>query len=140
MEDAKQSSTTNVAPKKKNGIRKFLWGFFIISLLVLATLVWFLYYYDYSDGERTGLFTKLSHKGNIFKTYEGEILVGNYQQSPSVMIPEKFSFSVSDKTLADSLMKIQGKIITVKYVQYHKTLPWRGESDYVVTGLETVQP
>lgn len=140
MEDVKQSSAINVAPKKKNGIKKFLWSFFIIMLLVIAGSVWFLYYYDYSDGERTGLFTKLSHKGNAFKTYEGEMLIGNSQQSPNLMIPEKFYFSIDDKKLADSMMKIQGKIITVKYVQYHKTLPWRGESEYIVTGLETVQP
>lgn len=140
MEDVKQPSATIIPPKKRNNVKKFLWWFFISCMILFAVLTWFLFYYDYSDGERTGLFTKLSHKGNIFKTYEGEILVGNNQQSPNVMIPEKFVFSVDDKILADSLMKIQGKIITVKYLQYHRTLPWRGESEYIVTGLEKVQP
>jgi hypothetical protein len=138
MEEVKQSSTEIKQPVKKSGFRKFLWRFSLIALLVLAFLVYWFYFNVYSDGERTGLLTKLSRKGNIFKTHEGEVLIGNFQQAPNVMVPEKFYFSVKSDKLADTLMKLQGKVISLKYAQYRKTLPWRGESVYIVTDLARV--
>lgn len=138
MEDIKMDPVVKEQPKKKSGFRKFLWRFSLIAVLVLAFLVYWFYFNVYSDGERTGLLTKLSHKGNVFKTYEGEVLIGNFQQAPNVMVPEKFYFSVKSEKLADTLMKLQGKVISLKYYQYRKTLPWRGESVYIVTDLQRV--
>lgn len=138
MEDVKFTSPEKEQPKKKSGFRKFLLRLTFVALLVISFLVYWYYFNVYSDGERTGLLTKLSHKGNIFKTYEGEILIGNFQQAPNVMVPEKFYFSVKSEKLADTLMKLQGKIISLKYHQYRKTLPWRGESVYMVTDLQRV--
>jgi hypothetical protein len=138
MEEIKTEKVAAVQPKKKSGFRKFLWRFSLIALLVLAFLVYWFYFNVYSDGERTGLLTKLSRKGNVFKTYEGEVLIGNFQQAPNIMVPEKFYFSVKNEKLADTLMKLQGKVISLKYFQYRKTLPWRGESVYVVTDLARV--
>jgi hypothetical protein len=138
MEDIKMDPVAKEQPKKKNGLRKFLWRFSLVTLLVLAFLVYWFYFNVYSDGERTGLLTKLSRKGNIFKTHEGEVLIGNFQQAPNVMVPEKFYFSVKNEKLADTLMKLQGKVISLKYSQYRKTLPWRGESVYIVTDLARV--
>lgn len=138
MEDVKTETVAVVQPKKKSSFRKFLWRFSLFALLVLSFLVYWFYFNVYSDGERTGLLTKLSRKGNVFKTYEGEVLIGNFQQAPNVMVPEKFYFSVKNEKLADTLMKLQGKVISLKYFQYRKTLPWRGESVYVVTDLARV--
>jgi hypothetical protein len=138
MEEVKTDPVVKEQPKKKSGLRKFLWRFSLIAFLVLAFLVYWFYFNVYSDGERTGLLTKLSHKGNVFKTYEGEVLIGNFQQAPNVMVPEKFYFSVKSEKLADTLMKLQGKVISLKYHQYRKTLPWRGESVYLVTDLARV--
>jgi hypothetical protein len=138
MEELKTETVAKEQPKKKSSFRKFLWRFSLIAVLVLAFLVYWFYFNVYSDGERTGLLTKLSHKGNVFKTYEGEVLIGNFQQAPNMMVPEKFYFSVKNEKLADTLMKLQGKVISLKYHQYRKTLPWRGESVYVVTDLQRV--
>ena len=138
MEDIKMDPVAKEQPKKKSGLRKFLLRFSLLALLVLAFLVYWFYFNVYSDGERTGLLTKLSRKGNIFKTYEGEVLIGNFQQAPNVMVPEKFYFSVKNEKLADTLMKLQGKVISLKYAQYRKTLPWRGESVYIVSDLARI--
>ena len=135
-----ENSQVTIQPKKANGFSKFLWGFLFFALLVGVVLIYWFCYNVYSDGERTGLLTKLSHKGNVFKTYEGEILIGNFQQAPNIMVPEKFNFSVKDEPLADTLKKLQGKIVSLKYAQYRKSLPWRGESIYIVTGLQRVGP
>jgi hypothetical protein len=138
MEDVKVDNVVKEQPKKKSGFRKFLRWFSFFAVVFIAFMIYWFYFNVYSDGERTGLLTKLSHKGNVFKTYEGEILIGNFQQAPNVMVPEKFYFSVKSEKLADTLMKLQGKIISLKYFQYRKTLPWRGESVYMVTDLQRV--
>ncbi len=136
MEQVKQ--TAPLQPKNKNAFKNFMWKFLLILLLAGALLVYWFCYNVYSDGERTGLLTKLSRKGNVFKTYEGEMLIGNFQQAPNVMVPEKFYFSVKDQALADTLMKVQGKSVSLKYYQYRRSLPWRGDSEYVITNIEKV--
>jgi len=139
MEQISRETAEVPLPDKKSGFRKFLWRFSLIMLLLLGFLFYWYYFNVYSDGERTGLLTKLSRKGNIFKTFEGEVLIGNFQQAPNIMVPEKFNFSVKNKKLADTLMKLQGKVISLKYSQYRKTLPWRGESIYLVTDLARIE-
>ena len=72
MEDVKLTNAEIKQPVKKSGFRKFLWRFTLLALLIISFLVYWYYFNVYSDGERTGLLTKLSHKGNVFKTNEGE--------------------------------------------------------------------
>ena len=48
---------------------------------------------------------------------------------------EKFFFSVTDKRVADQLMNLQGRQITVHYKEKNGALPWRGDSNYVVDSI-----
>lgn len=133
--------TTNaniLQPKKKNGLFSFLWKFIVAALLVFGLLFYWFYYNVYSDGERTGLLTKFSHKGNIFKTYEGEMMIGNITASNTGLANEKFYFSVADQKIADTLMKIQGQRVSLVYKQYRKNIFWRGDSEYIIVGYSKV--
>ncbi len=56
-------------------MRKILPVTIIIILVVFCSWFYWKYYYTYSDGNRTGLLQKFSHKGNMFKTYEGELVL-----------------------------------------------------------------
>lgn len=58
-----------------------------------------------------------------------------------------FFFSVSDVKLADTLDKCIGKSVKVHYIQYRKSLPWRGENyngknqengQYIIDRIENV--
>lgn len=111
-----------------------------VLLLAFAGFFYWKYYFTYSDGERFGLLQKFSHKGNIFKTYEGEMILSSIQSNANVPIAsEKFFFSVSDKPVADQLMKLQGRHVTVHYKQKKGALPWRGESEYIVDSVRIEQ-
>jgi hypothetical protein len=133
------NSTTQVTqPKKRNAVKSFMWKLTAVIVLVLCVMVYWFYYNVYSDGERTGLLTKLSHKGNIFKTYEGEMMIGNITATATGLANEKFFFSVADQKIADTLMKLQGQRVSLTYKQYRKTLFWRGESEYLITGYARV--
>ena len=105
----------------------------VLSLLViLAGYIYWFYYNVYSDGERKGTLIKVSKKGNLFKTYEGEMWLSCRQ----MVNAEKFLFSVTDSKLADSLANLQDECIQVNYIQYRRSLPWRGDNQYVITGFK----
>ena len=120
--------TTNFSGRgTSRTIRKIGRSITFILLLVLASFVYWRYYFTYSDGERFGLLQKFSHKGNMFKTYEGEMILSSVQSNANVPIAsEKFYFSVSNRDVAERLMKLQGRHVTVHYKQKNSTLTWRG--------------
>lgn len=129
MEDLKKTEL----PKKKSGFKKFMRWFIFILLVVLATYSYWKYFFTYSDGNRTGLLQKLSHKGTIFKTYEGELVLSSISSTANVALAsEKFYFSIADKAVAKKMEAFEGKHVKLHYLQKNGTLPWRGDSQYIV--------
>jgi hypothetical protein len=120
--------------------RKFKKVLFLsVALIVVITCIciYWEYYYTYSDGYRFGLLQKFSHKGSIFKTYEGEMVLSSVSSNANVAIAsEKFYFSVTDKKLARQLDTIQGQMVTVHYEQKNGVLHWRGDSNYLVDSVK----
>ncbi len=114
----------------------------IITLLVIISgiFIYWKYFYTYSDGFRAGLLQKFSHKGNIFKTYEGEMILSSVSSNMNVAIAsEKFYFSVSDESLAKQLDTIQGQTVIVHYHQKNGVLFWRGDSEYLVDSVKLIR-
>jgi hypothetical protein len=106
-----------------------------ISLIVLGLIIYFLFatIYTYSDGNRAGRLIKFSHKGYIFKTYEGELNLGGINATNGgILINNMWQFSVGDQSVADSLSTLEGKDVTLHYREKVRALPWRGESRYIV--------
>ncbi len=111
------------------------WGVFII-MVAFAAFIYFKYAFTYSKGYRSGLLQKFSEKGLIFKTYEGELILSSVQSNANVAIAsEKFLFSVDDDAIAKQMEQIQGKNVVVHYREKNGTLPWRGESVYIVDSV-----
>jgi hypothetical protein len=135
-------TSTNFPPQKtrrKKGT-KILSKILIVFLVLLAGFIFWKYFFTYSEGERFGLLQKFSRKGNVFKTYEGELILSSVRGNANVAIAsEKFYFSVGAKDIADQLMRLQGHSVTVHYKQKNGTLPWRGESEYIVDSVR-VEP
>lgn len=110
----------------------------VLLLLFFAVFIAWKYFYTYSSGNRFGLLQKFSHKGNLFKTYEGELILSSIRGNYNVPIAsEKFFFSVTDKHVAEQLMNLQGHSVTVHYKEKNGTLPWRGESKYIVDSVRS---
>lgn len=130
---------TETAPvPKKNKLRKFLL-IFSISLII----IWFIYYFicgmAYSEGTRSGILTKVSKKGYVFKTYEGELNVGGFSQGDGTIMPASiFKFSVPDKKVYNELEAMQGHKVVLHYKQVMKNFFWQGETDYFVEKITTV--
>lgn len=115
-------------------------GLIILGLSVAWVL--FLYYASYSEGTRAGMVIKLSKRGVMFKTWEGQL---NLQTFGAVTpngnaLNEVFNFSVENGE--DSLYRVleeaslTGERVNLHYVERYARLPWRGETKYFITAVE----
>lgn len=124
---------TETPSKIRRIFKKIVWILAISIILIMSLSIYWKYYFTYSDGYRAGLLQKFSHKGNIFKTYEGEIILSSVKSTNNVALAsEKFLFSVQDEKLALTLDTLQGQFVIVHYKEKNGRLPWRGESVYFV--------
>jgi hypothetical protein len=106
----------------------------LLALVVLVVLV-VLYFmaalnWSYSSGERAGWVQKLSQKGWICKTWEGELALVSLPGSA----PEKFAFTIMDDAVAAQLTRVMGKRVSLHYEQ-RVGLPTScfGDTRYYVT-------
>jgi len=100
-------------PPKSFGDRFARWVliFVLLSIAGFALYTWAALNYTYSEGERVGFARKLSNKGWVCKTWEGEISTTN-----SVGAQEStFSFTVRDQSVVDKFRALEGKQVTVLY-------------------------
>lgn len=109
-------------------MRKIIFFAIILLLLAVTGYVYWFYYKVYGDGIRDGKLLRFSRRGQVFKTYEGQIQYGVGSIGAGNYNPNYFYFSVTDEKVADSLEKCLGKVVNVHYVQYMRSLPWRGEN------------
>jgi hypothetical protein len=106
----------------------------LIALLVAAALAAVYFFvalnWSYSTGERAGWVQKLSKKGWVCKTWEGELALVSLPGS-SV---EKFYFTIRDDAVAQDLMQQMGKRVSLHYEE-KVGLPTScfGETRYFVT-------
>ena len=123
-------AAASATPRRR---RRWPW---VLLLLVLAGLVawpWLTLHWSYSDGERVGVLLKLSHKGYLCKTTEGDLalyVVGG-------IAPQIWSFTVRDAAVADSLNAAMGKRVRLHYHE-HLGVPSScfGDTTYFVDRVE----
>ena len=121
-------------------MKKIIFIVFVLILSISALWFWWSFYYTYSDGNRSGLLQKMSHKGNIFKTYEGELILNSLMINGTAAVSsEKFYFSVGEKRIGEKLMQFEGLRVILHYQQKKGILPWRGDSEYIVDSVYEVR-
>ena len=102
---------------------KYALRLLLIAVLAAVTLsvayLMFAYHFAYSTGESVGFVQKISHKGWVCKTWEGE-QIRALATLPAV--PEKFTFTVRDDAVADQINAHIGQKVVLEYEQ-HRGLP-----------------
>jgi hypothetical protein len=87
----------------------------LLALLILAALfgayVWVVLKWSYSSGERAGWVQKLSNKGWLCKTWEGELAMVSMPGAAS----EKFYFTVHNEAVAQDIQQAMGKRVSLHY-------------------------
>ena len=113
----------------------------VVALIVAVALAvagyfWVVLAWSYSTGERVGWVQKLSKKGWICKTWEGELTMISMPGA----VPEKFQFTVRDAAVADQINRVMGKRVALHYEE-KVGLPTScfGETRYFVTRVIEVQ-
>lgn len=112
-------------------VKKYFYRILLLLVLVFFGYFSFIYFVPYSDGIRSGELIKISRKGTVFKTWEGEM-------SQGISGAQIFSFSVgsTDDVLIHRMEQLQGKYVKLNYIERYRTFFWWGDSRYFVTGVE----
>src|SRR6266550_7643863 len=121
--------------KKRNIALSILLAILLIPAVVIVLWIWVTLGYTYSTGDRAGYVQKISKKGWLCKTWEGEIAMANL---PGTM-PQIFSFTVRNDSIAHLIEQNAGKQLSLTYEQ-HRGVPTTcfGETEYFVTGLHRI--
>ncbi|MDX5326768.1 MAG: hypothetical protein LPK80_10965 [Bacteroidota bacterium] len=113
-----------------------------IGILILVFI--FLNFASYSNGYRAGTPIKISKKGMIFKTYEGQMNIGGLTSSGDGVMPTQWDFSVTSSDATEVLPKIEnaidkGKRVKLYYSEKYVTFPWKGDTKYFVFKVEEIE-
>ena len=107
-----------------------------VIVAALAIFIFFRFFFVYSSGVNAGDINYFQQEGIIFKTYEGKMIQSGFKataESNGTLRSNEFKFSVTNQAVADTLMRCSGKRVELKWNRYMGTLPWRGNSQFVVT-------
>ena len=87
----------------------------VLPLVLIAALVtlyfWAALSWNFSYGDRAGWVQKLSKKGWLCKTWEGELALVSLPGTT----PEKFLFTIHDDAVAARVTQVMGKRVTLHY-------------------------
>jgi hypothetical protein len=137
-EDVKAVPDQEPAPRRRRVSR---WKLFVAALILVPALAfalwtWVALGWSYSEGDRAGWMQKISRKGWLCKTWEGELAMSNVPGS----MPQLFLFSVRDDSVAQQINAAAGKRVSLHY-QEHKGIPTScfGETPYFVTSIRVLE-
>ena len=120
----------------KNRVLGGLAGLVTVALLLAAGYAFAALHWVYSSGERVGYVQKLSKKGWLCKTWEGELTMAPVPGT----VPEKFFFTVRDDAVALSINQGLGKRVSLSYEQ-HKGVPTNcfGETEFFIVKAKSLE-
>lgn len=95
--------------------------------------------WTFSEGTRAGELIKVSRKGVVFKTYEGQLNLGGFQSDNAGIVGNIWEFSTTKNDVYDRLQELEGKKIKLHYRQRYKPMPWQGKTDYFVHKVEVIE-
>jgi hypothetical protein len=116
---------------------RWLGGAAAVAAVLFLLYLWLVLTWSFSNGERAGYVQKLSKKGWICKTWEGELAMVSMPGTAT----EKFLFSVRDESVVNRINQSMGKRVALHYEQ-HKGIPTTcfGETEYFVVDVSVVEP
>jgi hypothetical protein len=121
--------------KAKVVFRRIAWIALILGI-VSAAGYYFARTYTVSDGNRSGLLFKISKKGIVFKTYEGQLHLGGSIQMSSQSV---WDFSAKNEAVYQQLQKYEGKNVSCHYRELVNPFAWQGDTKYIVDSVTPVQ-
>jgi hypothetical protein len=122
--------------------RRHRWKLILIMVLVIAVGVGTLWTaatltFSYSSGDRIGYVQKLSRKGWICRTWEGELAMTPVPGAA----PEIFQFTIRNDSVAKNVTDGEGKKVALHYEE-KRGVPSScfGDTRYFITAVRTLAP
>lgn len=118
-----------------SAVARLLLSFIAVVILLFVAYTWVVLSWSYSEGERAGYVQKLSKKGWLCKTWEGEIALVTMPGT----VAEKFTFSVRDDAVAQQINESMGRRVSLTYEE-HVGVPSNcfAETSYFVIGVKVI--
>lgn len=112
----------------------------VVAIVALGLFLYFKFWFVYSSGVNEGDINYFQREGFIFKTYEGKMIQSGYnsKNTSSTIQSNEFKFSVEDERIAQQIDNASGRQIKLHWNRYLGTLPWRGNSQFVVDSIYSV--
>ena len=122
---------TSAKPTFSQKIKKYLFRTLLLVIVAFLGYFAFIYYVTYSEGQRSGELIKISKKGVVFKTWEGEM-------SQGISGAQIFTFSIGSKNseVVKKMEELQGKYVTLQYIERYRAFAWWGDTRYFITAVE----
>lgn len=136
-----EPTNTDLSTAKKSKWKKRLLLTFLTFILLFVGYI-FICGMTYSSGARTGIVIKISQKGYVFKTYEGELNLGGISEGDGTIMPTKiwaFSVNRNDEQVFNELINTQGKHVRLHYREVIRNFFWQSETPYIVEKIEIVK-
>ena len=129
----------NTIERRSNKKRVFL---ALGTLVVLLLLIFFIrdqFFSVYQESDLKGRVVDIALRGSVFNTYEAKMLCYDVV-APGNVLKSEFNFSVADDSIVKKLSELKQTPLAVQvhYKEYKHGVPWRGETKYIVTAIDTV--
>jgi hypothetical protein len=120
---------------RRHWVAALLVGLVVVPAAIFTFWAGITLAFNYSSGERVGYVQKLSRKGWLCKTWEGELQM----MAVPGTVPTIFAFSVRDDSVAKAIESAAGKQVALQYEE-HRGVPSRcfGETDYFIVGVRVL--
>jgi hypothetical protein len=128
--------------RKQSLVTKISIGFIALMIFAIITLGFLKVipvHITYSEGERTGVVNKLSNKGWICKTWEGQMNLGGMASDGNgIASVNTWNYSVTDQEIVKKIQDAaqNGTRTTLVYKQYLINGRCNGMTDYEIVGVK----
>ncbi len=111
-----------------------------MAVILTTVVTLFLVYAIYREGVRAGTVLKISKRGMLFKTYEGQLdlEVFGANVNKENLLNQAFMFLVKDPAVIKDLdaVSISGERVNLRYEEKYLQLSFLWETKYFVTAVE----
>lgn len=122
---------------------RLMWSAALLLIIIGGFCFLYIYFFtpQVDDAVQYGYVENVQKEGMVFNTYE--VCVLPYKSLMDTVRPYEgdFNFSTNDE-LAARLRYLQasGKPVRLEYKVYRTRLPWRGNSNIIVTAVDSLEP
>ncbi len=130
-----------------NKMKNAMYSVVILSLMILTHTMEA--HADYSNGWRFGEIIKLSEKGWVNKSFEGQMMMGANSTPWAIITPDgdgghtetlknPWAFSITDQAIANQVNAKLGDYAVLKYTQSHIHNPLATDTDYDIVEVHNI--